>query len=102
VAVDDLSAVKTAYPGRWLFDFKTMGWGSAAEGDVEFTVRARLIRSDDAKIVWQGLCKYETHDAKGELLTARNAALLKKKLQAGVSPCARQLWSQFLSGAASK
>jgi hypothetical protein len=98
VSNDDLSAVKAAYSGRWLFDFKTIGWGSAAEGDIEFTVRARLIRSDDAKIVWQGMCKHETRDAKGELLTARNAALLKKKLEAGVSPCARDLWAQFQAG----
>ena len=98
VSNDDLSAVKAAYSGRWLFDFKTIGWGSAAEGDVEFTVRGRLIRNDDSKIVWQGMCKYETQDAKGKLLTARNAALLKKKLEAGVSPCARDLWAQFQAG----
>ncbi len=100
-AADDLGAVRSAYPGRWLFDFKTIGWGSAAEGDVEFTVRARLIRGDDAKIAWEGACNYATHDARGELLTLKNAALLKKKLQAGVTPCARELWSRFLSGASS-
>jgi hypothetical protein len=98
VSNDDLGAVKAAYRGPWLFDFKTIGWGSAAEGDVEFTVRGRLIRNDDSRIVWQGMCKYETRDAKGELLTAMNAALLKKKLEAGVSPCARDLWNQFSSG----
>jgi hypothetical protein len=98
VSNDDLSAVKAVYRGPWLFDFKTIGWGSAAEGDVEFTVRGRMIRNDDSRIVWQGMCKYETRDAKGELLTAMNAALLKKKLEAGVSPCARLLWDQFLTG----
>jgi hypothetical protein len=92
---DDLAAVKKTYGGRWVFDFKTLGWGSAAEGDVEFTVRVRLIRNDDGKIVWQGLCHYKTEDAKWEPLTANGAVLLKAKLQAGVTPCATQLWSQF-------
>ena len=95
---DDLGAVKNAYSGRWVFDFKTIGWGSAVEGDVEFTLRGRLIRNDDSKVLWRGICKYETRSGKGELLTLSNAALLKMKLQAGESPCAQQLWGQFLTG----
>jgi hypothetical protein len=98
VSDDDLAAAKSAYAGRWVFDFKTIGWGSAIEGDVEYTVRARLIRNEDFKVLWQGACKHETKDNKWEPLTANNAALLKKKLEAGVSPCARDLWAQFQAG----
>jgi hypothetical protein len=95
VAVDDLAAVKKAYAGPWVLDFKTLGWGSTIEGDVEFTVRARLIRNDDAKILWQGTCKYETKSGPRKLLTGDSPALLKGKFQAGVAPCAQQLWNQF-------
>jgi len=95
VTDDDLAAVKNAYAGAWLFDFKTIGWGSAIEGDVEFTVRARLIRGGDVKVVWQGTCKYETKGGKSKLLTGDSPALLKAKFQAGINPCVNDLWSQF-------
>jgi len=95
VAGDDVAAVKKAYAGPWVLDFKTLGWGSAIEGGVEFTVRARLIRNGDSRIVWQGTCKYETKDGKSKLLTGDSPALLQKKFQAGVAPCAESLWIQF-------
>jgi hypothetical protein len=95
VAVDDLAAVKKAYAGPWVLDFKTLGWGSAIDGDVEFTIRARLIRNDDAKVVWQGTCKYETKSGKKKLLTGDSPGLLKAKFQAGINPCVQQLWGQF-------
>jgi hypothetical protein len=98
VAADDLAAVKNAYAGPWILDFKTIGWSSAIEGDVEFTVRARLIRKGDSKIVWQGTCKYETKSGKSKLLTGDSPALLKAKFQAGVGPCVNDLWSQFQAG----
>jgi len=95
VAGDDLAAAKNAYGGAWLFDFKTLGWGSAIEGGVEFTIRARLIRNSDAIVVWQGTCKYETKGGKSKLLTGDSPALLKAKFQAGINPCVNDLWSQF-------
>lgn len=95
VAADDLAAVKNAYAGPWVLDFKTIGWGSAIEGGVEFTLRARLIRNADSRIVWQGTCKYETKSGKSKLLTGDSPALLQKKFQAGVAPCADSLWNQF-------
>ncbi|MGH7769589.1 MAG: hypothetical protein ACREQP_19250 [Candidatus Binatia bacterium] len=98
VAADDLGAVKKAHAGPWIIDFKTLGWGSAIEGDVEFTIRARLIRNDDSRIVWQGTCKYETKRGKSKLLTGDSPALLKAKFQAGVAPCVKDLWSQFQAG----
>jgi hypothetical protein len=97
VVADDLAAVKNAYAGPWVLDFKTIGWGSAIEGDVEFTLRARLIRNADSRIVWQGTCKYETKSGKSKLLTGDSPALLQKKFQAGVAPCANDLWAQFLA-----
>ena len=95
VAADDLAAVKNAYAGPWVLDFKTIGWGSAIEGGVEFTIRARLIRNSDAQVVWQGTCKYETKGGKSKLLTGDSPALLKAKFQAGINPCVNDLWSQF-------
>jgi hypothetical protein len=95
VAVDDLAAVKKAYAGPWVLDFKTLGWGSAIEGGVEFTMRARLIRNSDAKVVWQGMCKYEPKSVQKKLLTGDSPALLKAKFQAGIAPCTESLWAQF-------
>jgi hypothetical protein len=95
VAVDDLAAVKKAYAGPWVLDFKTLGWGSAIEGGVEFTMRARLIRYSDAQVVWQGMCKYETKIGQKKLLTGDSPALLKAKFQAGIAPCTESLWAQF-------
>jgi hypothetical protein len=95
VVADDLAAVKKAHAGPWVLDFKTIGWGSAIEGGVEFTLRARLIRNADSKIVWQGTCKYEPKSGKSKLLTGDSPALLKKKFQAGVAPCTESLWAQF-------
>ena len=98
---DSLDDIRQAHTGRLLFDFKTIGWGTGIRSGfstdqyIGYSVRGRLIRTEDSKVLWQGLCKFETPDIKRAALTENDGALLKGKLREAGDTCAADLWVQF-------
>lgn len=91
-----------------LFDFKTVGWGlgyhreDSSRYGVMHNVRARLIRLQGTKVLWQAqvLCSSLQKEAAanptlGEL-KADEGAMLKAKLDEAADQCARYLAAHFL------
>ena len=61
-----------------------------------YTVRARLLRLSDGKVLWEGHCERKLTDSKENRRTvdqyrANNGELLKQKVQEAGSGCADQL-----------
>lgn len=87
-------------------DFETLDWRLLffltdwTHYRVIYSVRSRLIRLTDSKVVWQGLCVVKNQDTKYHRPTMKelvenNAKLLKAKLDEAADICAEQLSEQF-------
>ena len=106
---DDFDTVRARFPRRVVLDFKTTLWtlfpskGIAFSSDymVLYGVRARLLRTEDGKIMWEGQCQTERNqsaDRSWDDLTANGAALLKARLYEIADACAERLRAQLLAG----
>jgi hypothetical protein len=103
---EDTASLKQSLDGEMAIDFKTMSWAmfSNKETPERFTgmyrTRARLIRLEDGKVVWEGECHLKQHDVKKaptfEELTANQGALLKVIFQEDADACADEIASLFL------
>lgn len=105
LASDDLTELRTKFAGTMLIDFQTTNWAAGyhlpdtSRYRILYAVRARLIRPEESKIVWQGFCSFKGEDAATsptlDELKANSGALLKEKLKEAADACADQLLAQF-------
>ena len=101
-----LAELKMIFREGLVIDFKTTRIGlnyypsSWSHYHIDYQVRARLIRLEDSKILWQGVCRFVEKDPKTsptmDELTADNGALLKTKLDEAADSCGKELVTQFL------
>jgi len=90
-----------------VLDFKTIDWGIGSawlpfKGDLGYGIfymaRARVIRLDDRKVLWQSLCFGGTPDDKRTTASAfleNDAVLLKQGLVEAAESCAKGLLCQI-------
>jgi hypothetical protein len=102
---DSLDELKTTFEKGMVFDFKTIQWmlfyfpTDWSHYRIAYSARSRLIRLEDSKILWQGVCEFIGKDPKTsptwEELTENNGALLKIKLKEAADACSKELLAQF-------
>ncbi len=102
---DSLDELKTTLGKGMVFDFKTIQWmlfyfpTDWSHFRIAYSARSRLIRLEDSKILWQGVCEFIGQDPKTsptwEQLTENNGALLKIKLSEAADACSKELLAQF-------
>jgi len=110
----DISVLKMAFGTGMVIDFDTTHWwlnrirtlrGLFINSDMDpyaltYEVRARLIRLDDSKILWQNTCFISDRNPQiwGEL-EANDFSLLKKERLDTADACAQELIDYFLGRA---
>ena len=99
---DDLGALKGRFGEATILDTRTRNWrlsyypGDWSHHFLAYSVRARLLRLSDGKVLWEGQCVRKLTDAKGARRTvdqfrANDGELLKQKMQEAGSGCADEL-----------
>ncbi len=95
-----------------VIDFKTERWsiGTIISGGfslepiayrIAYTGRARLVRLNDEKIVWEGTCTYEKDDSVTpklipyDMTGSDQGVAVNASIQALADTCADYLWRQF-------
>ena len=95
---DDLDKLRAALGKGVVIDFKTIHWAvrKAQRGNqIEYSVRARILRLEDSKNLWQGVCEdTRSFDSFDELMAA-NGMLLKMKLNQSAEACAQEILAQL-------
>jgi hypothetical protein len=108
----DIGELQKAFGTGMVIDFDTIAWQltfvsrSFVSSDkttygLDYTVRARLIRLDDSKILWQGFCVIQRDrnpQPWGEL-AANDFSLLRVKRLDTADACAQELVDYFLGRA---
>ncbi len=103
---DDPSALKATIGSGVVFDFRTTSWTIVYHPKdfgryrTVYAGRARLVRVDDGKVLWQGLCSKRSDDDPAtsptyDELTANKGALLKATFAKNAALCADDLVAQF-------
>lgn len=109
---DSIRNLQKQLGADYVVDFKTERWsidpiisgGLSSEPiayRTAYTGRARLIRLNDEKIVWEGTCKYEKDDSVTPKLTPYDitggdqGVAVKASIQVLADTCADYLWRQF-------
>ncbi len=96
--------LKTRFGNGLLMDFTGVYQVIYYLGDMShyhmyYNARARLVRLDDSKVMWQGNCRLDVEDPNNrptiDDLQANKAARLKEWLNRGAAECSNQLTSQF-------
>lgn len=91
---------------RWTVDatIQSSGLSSTPDGyRPSYTARARLVRLNDQKIVWQGTCEYSKDDSHTPKLTPYDitgidqGGAVKAAMQKLAEVCADSLWRQFFA-----
>jgi hypothetical protein len=102
-ATDDPQQIREKLDAATVLDFKTYEWrvtpaGMSSRYRMLYRLRARLFRTADGKILWQGDCRYEKSDSDATLdeLTANSGELLRAKMDQAAEFCATTLLLQFL------
>jgi hypothetical protein len=96
---DDAHALQKKFGGGVVLDFRTESWGLLASSLVSlpyqmiYGARARLLRLNDGRVLWQGQCRY---DATLDQFKATSTPALTKKFAEAAESCAKQLLAQFL------
>jgi hypothetical protein len=101
-ASDDVTVLKSRFGGATILDTKTKNWrlsyypGDWSHHFLIYSVRARLLRLSDGKVLWEGQCVRKMTDAKNSRRTvdqyrANNGELLKQKVQEAAGGCADEL-----------
>ena len=90
-------------PGMWQIWYYPFNWGSY---QMWFRASARLVRLDDAKVLWSSACvaNQDTDDPAPSLdeLTADKSKVLQNWVKKSTSQCAKQLANDFLAITAKK
>ncbi len=103
---DDLDTLRARFPAAVVLDFKTTLWTLQhvlfeSGHRFLFQMRARLLRTSDGKVLWQGYCMFhpgETANVEWEQLNADHGAILKIKMQEAADACSDRLRAQLLDG----
>lgn len=109
-AGDGLDDLQKAFGTGVVLDLKTVRWGISPDPQfgtryrVDYAARARLIRVEEATVVWQGACDASEREAErgatlGEL-TADDAERLTEKFRDAAQACADELLGQILGSSA--
>lgn len=103
---DDPARLRRTVDSSVIIDFKTIAWALVAQDKNPghyvdaYRARSRLIRVDDAKVLWEGECSIKTHDAMTAPtlaeLTANQGALIKSLFQADADACAGEIVAKFV------
>lgn len=103
---DDAAGLQDAFPEGVVLEFKTLDWqmlglrrGTAF---LSYQARARLVRPQDATVLWQGGCHSSTAFRK-TLYPAQwmenDAAVLRAELDKSADECAKDLLALFFGSA---
>ena len=97
VVGDSLDELKTSIGEGLIIDVRTHHWFIAGNGPLGYWARSRVVRLEDSKILWQGVCQI-SDGLKGsyEDVTSAQGAHLKVKLNEVADACSDQLVAQFL------
>jgi hypothetical protein len=100
---DDPKRMGEKLDGATVLDFKTIEWrvtpaGMGSRYRFFYRLRSRLLRTSDAKVLWQGDCRYDKDDSDATLdeLTANSGELLRGRIDHAAEICATTLLVQFL------
>ena len=103
---DSLDELQKALGKSLVIDFKTTEWVLSyirfdwSHYRLRYLAQARLIRLNEPRIIWQGVCKVEEDQLLAnptwDEIIANNASLLKAKMKEAANRCADQLIAQFL------
>ena len=110
VSGDGFDDLQKAFGTGVVLDLKTMRWGISPDPQfgtryrVDYAARARLVRVEEATVVWQGACDASEREAErgatlGEL-TADDAERLTEKFRDAAQACADELLGQILGSSA--
>jgi hypothetical protein len=109
-AGDGLDDLQKAFETGVVLDLKTIHWGLSPDSKLwtryrlEYVARARLVRVEEAKVVWQGVCDASEREAEGGAtlgeLTADDAERLTEKFRDAAQACADELLGQILGSSA--
>jgi hypothetical protein len=102
---DEMKALAKKFGGEVVLDFKTATWGllsgyaASRPYQVVYFARARLLRPDAGRVLWQGQCQYDGRFPDGNLDDFDTSpAVVEKKFAAAADACAKTLLAQFPSG----
>lgn len=73
--------------------------GKVSDYHLLYSVRSRMIRLSDGKVLWNGYCNHDIEDNQPRdinMLRANNGAILKAWLKRGSNDCAARLANLFL------
>jgi hypothetical protein len=98
---DDIDKLKTDFKNGALIDFRTLSWALGnlpaphSYSGLLYSARARLVRLNPSRVVWEGHCLVRRKDLNLEQLEAGDAASLKGTLPEIADACAAQLATQL-------
>lgn len=107
---EELDALKSKIENALVMDFKTHHWTLAVKPwtrwttsryYVVYSIRARLIRQQDSKVMWVGYSHFDENESLStsstwDELTEKDCTLLKAKFGQAADTSAQQLADQFL------
>lgn len=107
LSFEEPDELKKIFARGMVLDFKTDRWALSSPNirgaDVIYSARARLIRLEDSKILWQGRCGVTAPEAKGtsnaEEMIIDAGDLLKTKMDEAADHCAKALLAEFFGKA---
>jgi hypothetical protein len=100
---DDPKAMQQKLTAPAVLDFRTDDWrlipvGIGSHYRIIYRIRARFLRTDEGKVLWQGYCRHDGSESHTKLdeLTANAGFLLRAKMDQVAKSCAATLLLQFL------
>ncbi len=113
---DELDALRSKFGNELVMDFKTHHWTlfpkpwtrwTTSRYFIIYSIRSRLIRLQDSRVMWLGYCKFDenetlTTSSTWDELIANNCSLLKAKFGQAADMCAQQLADQLLGKTATE
>jgi hypothetical protein len=100
---DEVKALAKKFGAGVVLDFQTTTWGllsgysASRPYQIAYLARARFLRLDAGRVLWQGQCQYDGRYPEGNLdHFDTSPAVLEKKFAAAADVCAKTLLAQFL------
>lgn len=101
---DDLDDLQKQFSNTTILDFETVKWGifeKPFEGwhFVALSIRSRVVKLPEKKIIWQGLCEVEDQEPERvphwDEFVKNEGVILKEKLGKLSEECAAKLFERF-------
>jgi len=99
---DDVKVLAKKLGGGVVLDFRTITWGLlsgqsvARPYQIAYVARARFLRLETGRVLWQGQCQYDGRDPGGRLEHFDTSPdVLEKKFSEAANVCAKTLLAQF-------